>query len=536
MSDARSNVLKPKGNPVIDPGPADDAHKIIVPKNTTAHLAEIANQEASLAYDTDLQQLVVNDGSGFSPVGGGGGGSPGGADTNVQFNDAGSFGGDPEFAWDSLNKRLGVGEANAGVAILQVTNPVQGGIAFFGGPIGGTDPGLYINNTGNLQIHGLRSDQAASSHIFLQPSVGDITIGATDIPGNVTLQGNTLKIQEGSEGTAGYVLTSVDTVGTAEWMPASGGGADVFLSNLTAPTAIPVDLLTSDGTASLGAILTQSFQQAYISDAIRNANGIRVIDTANRRLVANNGTTVADFNTPGLLSVPVDLTVTGTSTLSGLIYPSVDGSSGDVLTTDGAGNLSFTTPAASGANTNLSNLGSTAVNASIIPAVSNTIDLGSGSLSYANAYSRSFIAGPAGQQLTVTGNSTSPPSGDTSGASIFKTFQGAGSGSKLAIFTDSMTSNADQSGRMSIETGNNTGSGGTGGITIRSGMNTGGGTRGEVSLDADRVNANFGVLRTFNSAADPTTVTAAAGDIYFNTTLNKLKVYNGTAWETITSA
>ena len=38
-----------------------------------------------------------------------GSGSPGGATTQVQFNNAGAFGGDASFVWDNTNKRLGIG-------------------------------------------------------------------------------------------------------------------------------------------------------------------------------------------------------------------------------------------------------------------------------------------------------------------------------------------------------------------------------------------------------------------------------------------
>lgn len=41
-------------------------------------------------------------------TGSGGGGTPGGANTNVQFNNSGSFGGDSNFIWDNTNKALGV--------------------------------------------------------------------------------------------------------------------------------------------------------------------------------------------------------------------------------------------------------------------------------------------------------------------------------------------------------------------------------------------------------------------------------------------
>lgn len=42
----------------------------------------------------------------WNVTGGSGSGSPGGATTQVQFNDAGSFGGDASFAWDTVNKAL----------------------------------------------------------------------------------------------------------------------------------------------------------------------------------------------------------------------------------------------------------------------------------------------------------------------------------------------------------------------------------------------------------------------------------------------
>jgi len=42
---------------------------------------------------------------------GGGSGSPGGSDTEVQFNDGGSFGGDTEFTWDKTNNKLSLSSA-----------------------------------------------------------------------------------------------------------------------------------------------------------------------------------------------------------------------------------------------------------------------------------------------------------------------------------------------------------------------------------------------------------------------------------------
>lgn len=61
-------------------------------------------------------QVLGWDGSKWTATtvsGGGGGGTPGGTDGAVQFNDAGSFGGDASnFHWDNGNKRLGIKTAN----------------------------------------------------------------------------------------------------------------------------------------------------------------------------------------------------------------------------------------------------------------------------------------------------------------------------------------------------------------------------------------------------------------------------------------
>lgn len=58
---------------------------------------------------------------------------------------------------------------------------------------------------------------------------------------------------------------------------------------------------------------------------------------------------------------------------------------------------------------------------------------------------------------------------------------------------------------------------------------------GAVSIDYSSTSTvNFNkVITNYSLAADPGT--ASAGDMYFNTTLNKLKIYNGTTWETVTS-
>jgi hypothetical protein len=59
--------------------------------------------------DGDAGQFLKTDGSGVLSWDAAGGGSPGGSDTQVQFNDGGSFGGDADFTWDKTNNVLTLG-------------------------------------------------------------------------------------------------------------------------------------------------------------------------------------------------------------------------------------------------------------------------------------------------------------------------------------------------------------------------------------------------------------------------------------------
>jgi hypothetical protein len=69
MSNARSKRLNENSKPVVNYGIADTFHKLVLPQNTTANLALISpNEIGSVAFDTTLGAVVVNDGTGFHAV------------------------------------------------------------------------------------------------------------------------------------------------------------------------------------------------------------------------------------------------------------------------------------------------------------------------------------------------------------------------------------------------------------------------------------------------------------------------------------
>ena len=64
-------------NKDIDGGTASNSNRVTLPKNTTANLDALTDKEGTIAYDTDQDQPVYNDGTAWLPMGGGGSGAGG---------------------------------------------------------------------------------------------------------------------------------------------------------------------------------------------------------------------------------------------------------------------------------------------------------------------------------------------------------------------------------------------------------------------------------------------------------------------------
>jgi len=186
--------------------------------------------------------------------------------------------------------------------------------------------------SGSLRIH----DNDSSAHV-------ELTVPAT-VSSNVTF---TLP---GADGTNGQVMVTDGSGNLSFATPAAGG-----ISNLV-----------EDTTPQLGGTLDSNGNDIEVNGGgrvrITGAGGLSVKDgTVNLidlpSMGANAATLIAKdivlgdaFGVSGSLDIRSyggttgSLTVDGDVTLNDIVYPSADGTNGQVLTTDGSGNLSFTTP------------------------------------------------------------------------------------------------------------------------------------------------------------------------------------------------
>lgn len=209
--------------------------------------------------------------------GGGGNGSPGGSNSQIQFNDAGTFGGDVGFTFNKITNTLDVvnvdvtGESNLG-PVGNIT--ITGGTAGYylrtdgtgnlswdlpggggNGTPGGTNTQVQFNDenefagsttftfdkdTGILSIPILSATTVSANGFQTSGNItaGNIkATGLANVPGNLRVTGNvnfsgsasvnlgTVSNLHISGGTNGYVLTT-DGLGTLSWQASGGGGGN----------------------------------------------------------------------------------------------------------------------------------------------------------------------------------------------------------------------------------------------------------------------------------------------------------------------
>ncbi len=206
---------------------------------------------------------------------------------------------------------------------------------------------------------------------------------------------------------------------------------------------------------------------------------------------------------------------TGTFTVNGKGLITAASSTSIQITESQVTNL--TTDLAGKANTALSNLASTAVNADIVP-VSNSINLGSTSLPFGFLYGQNMLNPIATSNLTIHTQNTT---GSTNSGTISFTSGNIENGQSgdVHIFTggESGAGTTGNTGSISILTGNATGvtSGNSGNILIETGNATG--TNGSIIMRGSPINmtgSRVSAVGAATAATDALNANLASGNIY----------------------
>lgn len=246
----------------------------------------------TLGWDTSTGQFTCGDDDS--------GGTPGGADTHVQFNDGGLFGGDIRFAWDKTIESLLLGSSDGVGYIVGTSSPSETG------------------DGGGISIQG---------------SDGGDTSGAG---GSISLSAGSAQAGDSDGG-------SIDIIGGSH----SGGGelGSVFLGlanesasiNLTGEEGIVADtianiILRTDAASTFAILETSLLSGTDKTFAFPNTSGTIALtsDLFSYPFPLNATTTGLGLyasTTIGAGTAATGLTVSGTATTTKLVVQTVDGAS-----------------------------------------------------------------------------------------------------------------------------------------------------------------------------------------------------------------
>lgn len=165
-----------------------------------------ANTERAISILDQRTQFLINKATTSL---GNGSGTPGGSDTEVQFNDNGTFGGDSHFVWDKTDKRLFIGPDDPAF-VIQPQVPLM--------------VGLDENNYGGVTIQNLSDGDSASGDYIISADndgaglVGhyiDIGIEGSGFTPSTAGNINAIDVSTGTfDGGSGYTVGDTLTITT----------------------------------------------------------------------------------------------------------------------------------------------------------------------------------------------------------------------------------------------------------------------------------------------------------------------------------
>lgn len=253
MSDARPSQLKPRSMPSIDGGIADNENKIIIPQNTTANLAEITPQAGSIAYDTDQQKMVFNDGTGFAPINAGGASGANTALSNLvaptsvnqdllSLDNTQNVG--TESNWfanmvsqgfevvDSGGSKVGDLSSGAGAFVIEAAGGNGVNINGTNGPVllsTASSPIRLTTTAGEIDLtsgSGQNINMDANGSLLMSADTGSVSVNASVGDIDLTSNGNIALSAHGQASVAGQVWTAQDTSNNGQWAAAPAPTGD----------------------------------------------------------------------------------------------------------------------------------------------------------------------------------------------------------------------------------------------------------------------------------------------------------------------
>lgn len=296
-----------------------------------------ANETTLGAADARITQGPLHRGAGF---GGGGGGStsPGGSSTYVQFNNAGAFGGDANFRFDtstgtsSVANLLVTGSVNSlttsgTLRVKDGTGAIVGSISTSGVISGSSDLRVGGNITGsNLQLTGdiavLGGDVTTTSTTF---NIGNTT------PTTVNIANNASNLYLGKSG-ANRVVVQGNLLLNGNEIQASGGATGLTFPSGNPSAQFAANLTVVGDLAVNGGDITTT--AASFNLLTGSATTVAFASTATSlKIASGSGTNVEIGSTTGRTIVYNDLAI-GTGTIIG-----APGSGANVMTLVSSGNI-----------------------------------------------------------------------------------------------------------------------------------------------------------------------------------------------------
>jgi len=277
--------------------------------------------------------------------GGGGNGTPGGSNTQIQFNDSGSFGGNVGFTFNKITGNLNV----PGNIIGNVSNA---NYANFAGSALTADTAIYATNAGNANIANVANAVAGANVTGIVANANYSAYAGNANFSTYTTTANGLNANISnvhiSGGSNGYVLQT-DGTGNLNWTNSISSQISNGTSNVTIPVAngniyMYVNgfgngvgggaIITSDGVYSttLRSTIATGVPPLFVKSTTRVAN--LNVTYAGQADNASNATNVIGNAQPNITSV---------GTLSNLTIGGIDGLTVTNTINGGAANIASLT-------------------------------------------------------------------------------------------------------------------------------------------------------------------------------------------------